>query len=296
MALGKGKVLGRGLGNLIPVNENNQEISKEDGSGLREIKVSEILPNPNQPRKKFSDQAIAELAATIQEHGVIQPVLVQKNSNGSGFILIAGERRLRACKLAGYVKIPAIVKELSEADVMELALIENTQREDLNAIEEALAYQAIIEKRGLKVTDLANRLGKNRATISNLIRLLSFPNQIQDWIKEGKLSEGNARPLLSIPDPKKQIEFASKVIQDLMSARDVEQLVAQYLSPEKKQKTNKPEKKDPSLVKLESKLRNKFSSKVEVNHNENNGKGKIVFSYSNIDDMERILEQLGVKL
>lgn len=298
MALGKGKVLGRGLGNLIPVNENNVEISKEEQTGLREIKVTEILPNPHQPRKQFSDASIQELSNTITEHGVIQPIVVQKNPSGSGFLLVAGERRLRACKLAGFAKIPAIVRDLSEADMMELALIENIQRENLNPMDEALAYQAIIDKRGLKVTDLATRVGKNRATISNLIRLLSLPKLLQDLVKEGKLSEGQARPLLSIPDPKKQLEVGQKVIAEGWNVREVENYVSNLLHPDKKSKSTSigPDKRDASIVKLESKLRNKYSSKVEVTHNETNGKGKIVFSYANLNDMERILEQLGVKL
>ncbi|MDF3820928.1 ParB/RepB/Spo0J family partition protein [Leptospira sp. 96542] len=298
MALGKGKVLGRGLGNLIPVNENNVELSKDESTGLREIRVSEIFPNPHQPRKQFSDQSIQELSNTIQEHGVIQPIVVQKNPSGSGFVLVAGERRLRATKLAGFSKIPAIVRELSEADTMELALIENIQRENLNPMDEAQAYQNIIDKRGLKITDLATRVGKNRATISNLIRLLSLPKSIQDLVKEGKMTEGQARPLLSIPDGKKQWDVAQKIILESWNVREVENYVSSYLNPDKKIKSEpeSSDKRDASIVKLESKLRNKFSSKVEITHNETNGKGKIVFSYANITDMERILDQLGLKL
>ncbi|MCU0823302.1 MAG: ParB/RepB/Spo0J family partition protein [Leptospira sp.] len=297
MALGKGKVLGRGLGNLIPVKEDQSEFSKEEQAGVREIRVTEILPNPHQPRKQFSDQSIQELSNTIVEHGVIQPIVVQKNPSGSGFVLVAGERRLRACKLAGFAKIPAIVRDLSEADMMELALIENIQRENLNPMEEALAYQSIIDKRGLKVTDLATRVGKNRATVSNLLRLLGLPKPIQDLVKEGKLTEGQARPLLSIPDSKKQWEVAQKILLDGWNVREVENFVSSYLNPEKKDsKQSGPDKRDPSIVKLETKLRNKFSSKVEVTHNESNGKGKITFSYANLDDMERLLDNFGLKL
>ncbi len=298
MALGKGKVLGRGLGNLIPVNEKNEEISKDDFSGLREIKISEIQPNPHQPRKHFAGEAIQELSVTIQQHGVIQPIVVQKNNNAPGFTLISGERRLRACKLAGFVKIPAIVKVVSEADMMELALIENLQREDLNSLEEAQAYQNLIEKRGLKVTDLAARVGKNRSTITNLIRLLGLPKQVQDLIKEGKISEGQARPICSLPDSKKQVEVASKIIAENLTAREVENYVSNILNPDKKLHTSggKDKNKDASITKLESKLRNKYSSKVEISHNESNGKGKIVFSYGNLSDMERLLELFGLKL
>ncbi len=298
MALGKGKVLGRGLSNLIPVNEKYEEIAKDELSGLREIKVSEIQPNPHQPRKHFSGEAIQELSITIQQHGVIQPIVVQKNSAGPGFILISGERRLRACKLAGFMKIPAIVKEVSDADMMELALIENLQREDLNALEEAQAYQNLIDKRGLKITDLATRVGKNRSTVANLIRLLGLPKQVQDWIKEGKISEGQSRPLLSLPDPKKQVDVANKVITENWTAREVENYVSNLLNPDKNNRNDSTgdKNKDASIVKLEGKLRNKYSSKVEITHNEANGKGKIVFSYANLSDMERLLELLGLKL
>ncbi|TGN20314.1 ParB/RepB/Spo0J family partition protein [Leptospira idonii] len=297
MALGKGKVLGRGLSNLIPVNEKNVEVTKDDMSGLREIKISEIQPNPHQPRKYFSDAAIQELSQTIQQHGVIQPITVQKNSSGAGFILIAGERRLRACKLAGFQKIPAVVKDVSEADMMEIALIENLQREDLNPIEEAQAYQNLIDKRGLKVTDLATRVGKNRSTIANLIRLLGLPKPVQDWVKEGKLTEGQTRPLLSLPETKKQIDVAAKVIEENWTAREVENYVSNLLHPDKKSKSQSSgADKDASIVKIESKLRNKYSAKVEISHNDSNGKGKITFSYANLSDMERILDQFGLKL
>ncbi|GBF51341.1 ParB-like protein [Leptospira ryugenii] len=297
MALGKGKVLGRGLSNLIPVNDKNEELSKEDLSGLREIKISEISINPFQPRKTFSNESLQELSQTIQVHGVIQPIVVQKNKSSTGYTLISGERRMRACKLAGFLKIPAIVKDVSENEMMEMALIENLQREDLNPVEEALAYQLIIDKQGLKVTELASKIGKNRSTVSNLVRLLSLPKPVLDWLREGKLSEGQARPLLSLPEAKKQLDVATKIVQEGWTARDVENHVSLILHPDKKIKSKQSDlSKDASIAKIETKLRNKYSSKVEIAHNESNGKGKITFSYANLSDMERVLELLGIKL
>ncbi|WCL49515.1 ParB/RepB/Spo0J family partition protein [Leptospira sp. GIMC2001] len=294
--MAKSKVLGRGLGNLIPINENKQEMNYDGNSNLREIKISEILPNPNQPRKTFSDASIDELAVTIKQHGVIQPVVVQKTDRG--YELIAGERRVRACKKAGFQKIPALVKVVSKKESLEMAILENIQRENLNPIDEAMAYQKLSDELGIKISELATRMGKNRSTISNLIRLLNFPTKIQELIRQGKISEGQARPVLSIADERKQLETIDKIINGGWTARQVEDYVAEVMGDSKpKSKSSKsPKAKDQSLLKLESKLRNKYSSKVELQHNENNGKGKIVLHYTNLEQMESILEQMGIKI
>lgn len=294
--MAKPKVLGRGLGNLIPVNEKKEELSYDSNSNLKEIKLSEILPNPNQPRKSFSESSIEELASTIKTHGVIQPIVVQKTDRG--FELISGERRVRACKKAGFQKIPAIIKSVSKKESMEMALLENIQREDLNPIDEAFAYQKLCDELGIKISELAMRVGKNRTTISNLIRLLNFPSKILDSIRSGKISEGQARPILSIADEKKQIETVEKVIQGSWTARQVEDYVADLIGDRrpKSKKGNSEKKKDPSIVKIETKIRNKVSSKVDLLHNESNGKGKIVIHYSNLEQMESILENIGIKI
>ena len=204
--MSKSSVLGRGLGNLIP-GSGNKNLSQQGSSAedsnviVKEIKISEVQLNPNQPRKTFSAETISELAETIKVHGLIQPIIVKKTE--SGFELVAGERRLRACKEAGFVKIQAIVKNYTVRDSMEVSLLENIQREDLNPIEEALAYQALSERMGLKVTEIAARIGKNRSTIANLIRLLQLPAAVREMVASKKLSEGQARPLLSIGDKKK---------------------------------------------------------------------------------------------
>ena len=189
--MSKSSVLGRGLGNLIP-GSGNKNLSQQGSSAedsnviVKEIKISEVQLNPNQPRKTFSAETISELAETIKVHGLIQPIIVKKTE--SGFELVAGERRLRACKEAGFVKIQAIVKNYTVRDSMEVSLLENIQREDLNPIEEALAYQALSERMGLKVTEIAARIGKNRSTIANLIRLLQLPEAVREMVASKKLS------------------------------------------------------------------------------------------------------------
>lgn len=293
--MAKAKVLGRGLGNLIPVNEKKEELSYDNNSNLREIKLSEILPNPNQPRKTFSDSSIEELASTIKTHGIIQPVVVQKVDRG--YELISGERRVRACRKAGFQKIPAIIKSVSKKESMEMALLENIQREDLNPIDEAFAYQRLSDELGIKISELATRIGKNRTTISNLIRLLNFPSKIKEYIRSGKITEGQARPVLSIAEEKKQIETIEKIIQGSWTARQVEDYVADLIgdSKIKSKVSTREKKKDPSIMKLESKIRNKISAKVDLQHNETNGKGKIVIHYGSLDQMESILDSLGIK-
>lgn len=297
---GKNSVLGRGLGNLIgggnKTNSSNSGSGNEESnnSGLREIKISEIRTNPNQPRKSFSSETISQLAETIKLHGVIQPIIVKKLPEG--FELIAGERRLRACKEAGLVKIPAIIKSFNERDSIEVALLENIQREDLNPIEEALAYQKIAEKLNLKAGEIANRVGKNRSTVANLIRLLQLPESVKDLVASKKLSEGQARPLLSIGDKRKLEETAHKIIEKGMTVREVEEYVARITGDSRPSKpVGKASKVDPSILQIESKIRNKLSARVAISHNESSGKGKITLSYSNMDEMERILDKMGIK-
>ncbi len=297
--MAKQSVLGRGLGNLIP-GSNKKSVNESpaaDGpsnSNFKDIKISEITLNPNQPRKVFKQETIQELAETIKLHGLIQPVVVKKTANG--YQLVAGERRLRACREAGFVKIPAIVKEYTEKESIEIALLENIQREDLNPIEEAMAYHTIGEKLGLKTSEIATRVGKNRSTVANLIRLLQLPEAVKELIAQKKLSEGQARPLLSIGDKRKLEETAHKIIESNMTVREVEDYVAKIIGDSRPSKSNsKNSKVDPSIVAIENKIRNKYSTKVGIQHNENTGKGKIVLSYGNMDEMERLLERMGIR-
>ncbi|MDV6237817.1 ParB/RepB/Spo0J family partition protein [Leptospira ellisii] len=288
----KPKALGRGLGNLIPVNENKSPMDSSSEGALREIKIVEIRPNPGQPRKTFSEESLKELSETIKAHGVIQPIVVKQTE--SGYEIISGERRYRACKLAGFVKIPAIVKNVSENQSMEMAIIENIQREDLNPIEEAIAYKTLSEKLNLKITDISSRVGKNRSTISNLIRLLQLPDSVQDLIKNGRISEGHARPLLSLADRKKIEQLAYQIAEKGLTARQVEELVSNLTEERSPIAEKKKSRKDVNIVELENKFRRKYSMKIEIGHNQSSGKGKMTIAYPNLEAMEKILNALGL--
>ncbi len=291
--MAKPSVLGRGLENLIPVNSKGQTIENDSGGNLKEIKISEIAMNPSQPRKTFSEDSIRELSETIKTHGVIQPVIVKKVQDT--YQLISGERRLRACRMAGFTKIPVVVKNYTEAESLEAAIIENIHREDLNAVDEALAYQTLVEKLSLKVSDVAQRIGKSRTAVANLIRILQLPEMVLRLVREGKLSEGHVRPLLSLADKSKIEKTADEIAKKGMSVREVENLVSKLL--ERNSSSGKSKKAgDPSLAQAESKIRNKLSAKVAISHNVKTGKGKIVISYSNIDEFERIAGNMGIKL
>ncbi|MBE7412807.1 MAG: ParB/RepB/Spo0J family partition protein [Leptospiraceae bacterium] len=291
--MAKQSVLGRGLENLIPVNSKGKTIESDSSGNLKEIKISEIVLNPTQPRKTFSEESIKELSETIKTHGVIQPIVVKKIENG--YQLISGERRLKACNLAGFIKIPVVVKNYSDLEIMEAAIIENIQRENLNPVDEALAYQALIEKSSMKISDLAQRVGKNRTTISNLLRILQLPELVLKYIKEGKLTEGHARPLLSIGDKQKIERVAEEIFKKGMSVRSVEDYIFKLL--EKGENKIKPRKNsEPSLLQAESKIRNKLSARVSMSHNEKTGKGKIIINYTSVDEFERILSNMGIRL
>ena len=214
----------------------------------------------------------------------------------NGYELVAGERRLRACKEAGYIKIPAIIKNYSEKESIEIALLENIQREDLNPIEQAMAYQTISERLNLKITEVATRLGKNRSTIANLIRLLQLPESVKNLVSSGKLSEGHARPLLTIGDKKKLEEVAGMIVEKQMTVRQVEDYVSELVDGKNQENKKIQIDKDPSILDLEGKIRNKFSIKAMVQHNSKTGKGKISLSYNDMDELERLMEKMGIKI
>lgn len=286
----KANVLGKGLGNII----NKAGATKEPNplNTLIEIKLSEIKVNPNQPRKTFSKDTITELAETIKLHGIIQPIVVKKIDDG--YELVSGERRYRASKEAGFHKIPAIIKNYSEKESIEIAIIENIQRENLNPIEEAEAYQMLIDKNSLKITEIAARVGKNRSTISNMIRILQLPESVKDLIKQGKISEGHARPLLSIGDKKKLESYALQISEKGTTVREVEEYVASLWETKTDLKT-KRDNTDPFISQYETKIRNKLSAKIKLLHNTKLGKGKMVISYNTLEEMERILSKMGIQ-
>lgn len=269
------KALGRGLGALIP----------ESADTIMEIDVNKIVPNNEQPRKVFKDTTLHELAASIKEKGVIQPILLTRTDQGL-YKIIVGERRWRASKLLGYETIPAIVKDIAEAEVFELALIENIQREDLNPIETAEAFQKLLNEYQLTQEDLSQKVGKERATISNYIRILKLPDEVKGWIADGFLSTGHAKAVLQAKDEEKQVEIAKKIIKSGLSVRETERLAAKTVEPQKP-----THQKDPHVDSLEQRLTSALGTKVLI-HTQTKERGKIEIQYYSLDELDRLLDIL----
>jgi ParB family chromosome partitioning protein len=274
------KGLGKGL------NAFFNEASKEET--VQEIKLKELRPNPYQPRKTFQQESIDELRDSIIEHGILQPIVVRKSIKG--YEIVVGERRFRAAKEAKLETIPAVVRELTEQQMMELAVLENLQREDLNPIEEGQAYQTLIEKLKLTQEEVAKRLGKSRPHITNHIRLLSLPPKIQEFISKGSISMGHGRALLGLRQKAKLPVLVEKVINEGLNVRQLERLI-QQLNENVSRETKKPEKKkDVFLQQREHSLRERFGTTVNIVQNKN--KGKIEIEFFSKEDLERILEML----
>lgn len=272
--------LGIGLDALIDPIQNEEVIN---------LKVSDIRPNPYQPRKSFNDDSIKELAESIKQQGVIQPIIVRRVLRG--FEIVAGERRYRASQLIGNETIPAVIRELSDSQVMEMALIENLQREDLNAIETALAYEALIEKFNLTQEELSVKVGKSRSHIANFVRLLSLPEKIKDNVSRGTLSMGHARAIAGVKNEKSQLELSELAVEKGWSVRELEDQITkrnEVKAPQAKRTTTK--KKDPFIESVESDLRERFKTSVKIKATKN--KGKIELEYYSKQDLERILELL----
>ena len=283
-------VLGRGLAALI--SEQTATVATEglapQRSGVAELPVESISPNPFQPRTRFEEAALRELADSIRTAGVLQPLLVRRMASGD-YQLVAGERRLRASHLAGLTKVPVIVKEFDDRAMMELALIENIQREDLNPIDEAKAYHALIEKVGLTHDQLSERVGKQRATITNSLRLLGLPPEVMDMVSRGTLSSGHARALLGLENRGDQLAAARYVAAKGFSVRRTESFVR------RKQRTTHARPKASKLAGLgdwEMKLQQHFSTQVSI-HAGRKG-GKVEFEFYSQEDLERLLEAWGV--
>ncbi|MCG0275103.1 MAG: ParB/RepB/Spo0J family partition protein [Thermosediminibacteraceae bacterium] len=275
------KGLGKGLGALIPMLE------EKDEQNIQEINISEIRPNERQPRKSFDDEKLNELASSIKEHGVLQPVILRKVKNG--YEIVAGERRWRAAKMAGIKKIPAIVKELTDAEVMQIALIENLQREDLTPLEEATAYKRLMEEFGMTQEELASKIGKSRSQIANTVRLLNLESEIQQMLNDGRITAGHARALLAIEDSAVRIKIARKIAQENISVRETEELAKTVsLKAGKGSKKKKSEEINPALLHVTEQLQRALGTKVRVKGSERRGKIEIEF-YSE-DELERILE------
>lgn len=294
---GLGKGLGRGLGALIPEEENSsqdsgivQEVIKEvivKEPAETKIRISQIEPNREQPRKAFDEDALIELSESIKQFGVLQPLLVQKKDDY--YEIIAGERRWRAAKLAGIKEVPVLIKDYSSQEIMEIALIENIQREDLNPIEEARAYQRLIQDYRLKQDEVADKVSKSRAAITNALRLLKLDERVQEMVMEGKLSNGHARTIIGIENGEQQYLVAQKIFDEKLSVRETERLMKALEKPVKAPK-EKPAN-DFVYRDLEEKMKKIMGTKVVIK-NGHQQKGKIEIEYYSQDELERIYEML----
>ena len=287
MAMKKG--LGKGLDSMIPEKKTKAEMKEVQDKALAEIKISEIDPNIGQPRKSFNEDELLELAESIKIHGVIQPIILTKR--GKRYEIIAGERRWRASKLAGLTKIPAVIREYTDKEIMEVSLIENIQRQDLNPIEEAVAFKNLIDEYKMKQDDLAERVSKSRSAITNALRLLKLDDKVKAMLAEGLISTGHARAILAVEDKNKQQILATRIFDEKLSVRETEKLVKQILE---NKESKKEEKSSEKLIykKLEDSLKSIIGSKVSIK-GKDNGKGKIEIDYYSIEELDRITELLS---
>ncbi len=268
--------LGRGIEALLP--ERPEEVIKLD--------IERILPGDYQPRKVFRDESLKELAESIKEKGVIQPIIVTRVGDGT-FKLIAGERRLRAARLAGLKKIPAIIKDIASKDSLEIALIENIQREDLNPIETALAFERLKSEFNLTQEEIAKKVGKDRASVANYLRLLGLPDEIKKMLQEGNLSFGHAKAILSIEDRHAQIEIAKRIVKEQLTVRQAEALVKRNSTMRARSKSSK---KDPNISSLEDKLKRSLGTPVKIYHK--GKRGRIEITYNSLEEFDRIIDML----
>ncbi len=275
----KHNALGKGLSALIPVR--TKELTTREGYFI--CPISKISANKNQPRKAFYDNTIDELAQSIQANGILQPLVVKPE--GSGFELIAGERRLRAAKKIGLKEVPVIIKDVSDRDQLFLSLIENLQREDINPIDEAEGYKKLIENFSLNQLDVAKRVGKDRATVANALRILRLPEEIKNAVKDGSISPGHARTILGLPTVEEQLKLFRKVHEEKLTVRAAEGYVKTRLN--KAKQSPQPKEVISQVTAIEDELRKIFATKIKINHHGNNG--WIEIHYSSFDDLDRIL-------
>lgn len=297
MAAARG--LGKGLDSLIPnavgeakAKKEVKEVAAPDKKGPETIvKITMVEPNREQPRKLFDEDALQELADSIKQFGLLQPILVQDRKDH--YEIIAGERRWRAAKLAGLKEVPVIIRNYTEQEIVEISLIENIQREDLNPIEEAQAYKRLLEEFNLKQDEVAERVSKSRAAVTNSIRLLKLSNDVQQMVIDEMISTGHARALLAIENPEEQYNLAQRIFDEKLSVRDVEKLVKNMNKPAK------PKKLDDKTLQviyqdIEEQLKQKLSTKVSIS-SKGNGAGKIEIEFYSHDDLDRLLEMMGNK-
>ena len=276
--MNKENKLGMGLGALLSTPSDNKE-----SYGVQKINISEIQPNPSQPRKNFKENELAELATSIKNQGLIQPIIVRKINN-SQYEIIAGERRWRASQLAGLHEVECVIKDLKETEILEAALIENIQREDLNVIEEAYAYKGLIQLKNLSNDILAKKIGKSSSHVSNTLRLLDLEKNVQELLISGDLSMGHARALIGVPNA---LEKAKEIIEKNLSVRQVEKITSKFKKSKKVKNA-----KDPNILDLEKELSDKIGLKTSIQFNESGSSGSLTLYYSDLNQLDEIMKRL----
>jgi ParB family chromosome partitioning protein len=305
----KPKHLGRGLQSLLgPITSGHVEIKsvppspaaavnfppdKELQNSLYQIDIEHITENPFQPRAKWDEQELSDLAESIKKNGVIQPIIVRRRDNK--YQLIAGERRFRAAKMASLKTIPAIVRSATDEQLLELALVENIHRSDLNPIERAKAYQKYIKTFSLTQAETASRLGEDRSVVANYLRLLDLPTEIKQMLIDGQLSTGHARAILALPTDELRRKLANRAMAGRLSVREVERLVRRYLTT-KEESQKQPKTKSAHLMELQRQLSKELGTKVSINTRKNGQRGKITIEFYSLDDFDRITERLGISV
>ena len=277
--MNKENKLGMGLGALLSTTNNNSGSS----NGIQKINISQIIPNPSQPRKNFKDEDLKELSSSIKNQGLIQPIIIKPMKDGQ-YQIIAGERRWRACQLNGMHEVDCVIKNLDDTNVLEAALIENIQREDLNVIEEANAYKGLIDIKNINNENLAKLIGKSSSHVSNILRLLDLDKKIQQMVINGDLSMGHARALIGVPDA---IERANEIIDKKLSVRQIEKITSKF----KKNKTKKVSK-DPNIIDLEKELSDKIGLKTSIQFNESGSSGSLTLYYSDLNQLDDLMKRL----
>ena len=283
--MGKKFALGKGLGALIP---DEIEVNKEETNLL--VPLNKIKNNSEQPRKAFDNEKIAELAESIKHHGIIQPLILKQK--GNNYIIVAGERRWRAAKMVGLKEVPAIIMDLSEKQVLEISLIENIQRQDLNPIEEALAYKKLLSDFNLTQEVLSKRIGKSRTAITNTMRLINLDERVQQYLIDGIISEGHGRTLLGIDNADLQYEIAQRVIDEKLSVRELERVIKKVSLEQDEKNEKKFKELNPYYKDIRDKLQNYFGTKVSLSNKKN--KGKIEIEYYSEEDLQRILDIINI--
>lgn len=286
------KVLGRGLGNLL---DSLPEDVRKDRNFL-DVDIESIRANPDNPRKKFDHTSISELAETIRQHGLLQPILIRPVDKG--YMIISGERRLRACRALGLKKVPCIIRHLDDEQNLQVALIENIQREQLDPVEEAQVYKELMEKYNYTQQDLSEKVGKNRATIANRVRLLNLPENILAALADGRVTEGQVRPLIGVKNAGVQNNIARSILSNGYNARQVEELVKKYQGKTDAETTKKPKirKSEPADIKrMKQSIEERLSTHIDIKYNDKKKSGRILIDFYDLEHFERILKIFGIK-